>query len=254
MNTFSVPKHPWALCGKKIETLCRKALFDYEMLENIDSLAIALSGGKDSLTLLFMLAHIMGKGFPKFKINAIHVEGDFSCGAEVNKNYLKTICDQLDVNLVFARSSLLQKNLECYPCSRERRKLIFNEAKALGCDTVAFGHHKDDNVQTLLLNLFQKGEFASMLPKIKMHKFEITIIRPLIYVEQKEIVQFAMHYNFLRTRCNCPIGALSQRKKIEDLLTYTERLFPHVRSNLALGSHLYGSDKAAKEPKRLLND
>lgn len=241
-----IPKHPW-IVGKKIETLCRKALYDFEMIEKDKSIAIALSGGKDSLTLLYMLSHIMGRGFAKIDLHAIHVGGSFSCGAEISSNFLKTICDQLNVNLVITQSNATQ-DMDCYSCARERRKAIFKEAKKLGCETIAFGHHKDDNIQTLLLNLFQKGEFASMLAKIKMHKFGITIIRPLIYVEQKEIIKFAQHYDFLRARCNCPRGVHSYRKKVDDLINEIEKIFPHLKANLATSALLYGSDKAGKLP------
>ena len=236
---------PWSKTGKYIESLCRKALYDFDMLKGVSSLAIALSGGKDSLTLLYMLANISGRGFPKLSLTAIHVDGSFSCGAEVNKNYLKKICDSLNVNLIVCSSSISLENLECYPCSRERRKLIFNEAKKAGCGHVAFGHTKDDSIETLLLNLFQKGEFSSMLPILKMYRYGVTIIRPLIYVEEREILQFANQYNFLRTRCNCPKGAISHRKKVDDIVNFIEKDFPKVRSNLALSAFLYGSKKAA---------
>lgn len=236
---------PWTKTGKYIESLCRKALYDFEMLRDVSSLAIALSGGKDSLTLLYMLSNISGKGFPKIDLTAIHVDGEFSCGAEVNKNYLKKICDSLHVKLILCKSSILLENLECYPCARERRKLIFNEAKKAGCSHVAFGHTKDDNIETLLLNLFQKGEFSSMLPVLKMYRYDITILRPLIYVEESDILEFASQYNFLRSRCNCPKGAVSHRKKVDDILNSIEKTFPKVRSNLAQSAFLYGSKKAA---------
>src|SRR3990167_8030205 len=93
--------HPFSGTGKKIESKIRKALFDFSMLENIDTLAIALSGGKDSLTLLYMLNFIAGKGFKKIKLTAIHIDGEFSCGASVNRNFLKKICDDLKINIFF---------------------------------------------------------------------------------------------------------------------------------------------------------
>jgi tRNA 2-thiocytidine biosynthesis protein TtcA len=241
---ISIPKKPWKKNGKELESLCRKALFDFKMVENTESLAVALSGGKDSLTLLFMLANISGRGFSKFKIHAIHVEGEYSCGAGVDKDYLKTICEELGVNFITVKSSLKLENLECYSCSRERRKLIFNEAKKIGAFTVAFGHHLDDNVQTLMLNLLQKAEFKAMLPKIKMHKFGITIIRPLIYIREHDIKTFAKENDFIRIRCNCPKGSISNRKVVDNLLNHMEEFFPKTRSNLALSAMLYGSNKA----------
>lgn len=246
---ISIPKAPWEKNGRMIESLFRKALFDFKLIES-DSIAVALSGGKDSLTLLFMLAHISGRGFPKLKIHAIHVDGEFSCGAGININYLKDLCKELDVKLIICKSSIKLENLECYSCSRERRKLIFNEAKKIGISTVAFGHHRDDNVQTLLLNLLQKGEFKGMLPKIKMYKFGITIIRPLIYIKENDIKTFANFYEFSRIRCNCPKGSVSNRKVVDNLLNYMEEIFPKTRTNLAISAHLYGSDKAAINPEK----
>lgn len=246
---INIPKAPWKKNGKLLESLFRKAVFDFKLIES-DTIGVALSGGKDSLTLLFMLAHISEKGFPKLKIHAFHVDGEFSCGAGVNINYLKEICQELGVNLTICKSSIKLENLECYSCSRERRKLIFNEAKKAGVTTIAFGHHRDDNIQTLLLNLFQKGEFKGMLPKIKMYKFGITIIRPLIYIKENDIKTFASFYEFSRIRCNCPKSGSSNRKTVEGLLNYVEEVFPRVRINLALSAHLYGSEKAAINPEK----
>jgi tRNA 2-thiocytidine biosynthesis protein TtcA len=239
------PSPPWTKIGRYIESLCRKALYDFEMLKDASALAIALSGGKDSLTLLYMLKAIIGKGFPNLDLIAIHVDGEFSCGAEVNKNYLKQICNELKIKLIICTSQIKAEQLECYSCSRERRKLIFKEAKKEGCSHIAFGHTRDDAGETLLLNLFQKAEFSSMLPSLKMYRYDITLIRPLIYVEEKDILNFANQYNFLRSRCNCPRGSLSHRKKVEDFLTQLEKYFPKVRSNLALSAIRDGSKKAA---------
>lgn len=246
--------HSWSKTGKQIESLCRKALYDFKMLENVKSLALALSGGKDSLTLLHMLKKISGKGFPPFDLTAIHVEGDFSCGAEVNKNYLKKICDELEIKIIFCTSILPLDKLECYPCARERRKLLFSEAKKIGCDHIAFGHTKNDSIETLLLNLFQKAEFSSMLPKIKMHRYDISIIRPLIYVDEDDIILFAKQHDFLKNRCNCPKGAFSHRKKVEDIINYIQKSFPKIKSNLALSAFLYGSNKAALPLEKSSND
>jgi tRNA(Ile)-lysidine synthase TilS/MesJ len=245
-NNFKDPSHPWPKIGKHIESLCRKALYKFDMLKDVKSVAIALSGGKDSLALLYLLSKISGRGFPLIELHAIHVENIFLPEADITKNYLKKVCDSLNVNLIFCKSFIPEENLECYSCARERRKLIFKTAKTLGCETIAFGHTKDDNIQTLLLNLFQKADFSSILPKIKMYRFDVTIIRPLILIEEKDILQFATYYNFFKSKHICPKENISYRKKVEDLLSEIEKVFPKVRSNLALSAFLYGSDKAAR--------
>lgn len=237
---------PWPTIGKRLESSIRKALFDFQMIAEAPKIAIALSGGKDSLTLLFMLKAISGRGFPPFQLYAIHVNGEFSCGSGVNLNYLQSICDALEVPLLVRESTQKLETLECYRCSRERRSLIFDAAKSVGATTIAFGHHSDDNAQTLVMNLLQKGEFAGNLPKIKMHDYGITIIRPMIYVEEKDVRLFAQQQGFARIMCRCPVGQNSKRRQAALLIESMEQHFPHARQNLANASLMYGSDKAAR--------
>jgi tRNA(Ile)-lysidine synthase TilS/MesJ len=241
-----IARPPWSALGKELESKLRKALFDFSMLEkDVKRVAIALSGGKDSLALLFLLHAIRGRGFPEFEIHAVHVDGEFSCGAGVDANFLGSICRELGVNLILKSSTQKREDLECYRCSRERRRLIFDAAKEVGATTIAFGHHRDDSAQTLLLNLLHKAEFAANLPKVRMHDYGVTIIRPLIYIDEASIKSFAEQYGFKRISCQCPVGQNSKRKVVDQLLKEIEAHFPHARSNLARAGLLYGSDKAA---------
>lgn len=244
---MNIPQPPWSRLGKKLESTVRKALFDFQMLEGIDKVAIALSGGKDSLALLFLLKAILGKGFPDLEVHAIHVNGEFSCGAGVNIDYLQNICDQLNVNFIVRESTQKLETLECYSCSRERRKLLFEAAKSVGANTIAFGHHRDDNAQTVLMNLLHKAEFAGNLPKLKMIDYGVTIIRPLIYIAENDIRTFAQQHEFMRIMCRCPVGQTSMRKNVENLLREIEIMFPNARENIAHAGLIYGSDKAKKK-------
>ncbi|MBI3508740.1 MAG: tRNA 2-thiocytidine biosynthesis protein TtcA [Chlamydiia bacterium] len=242
-----VAKPPWSKLGRELESCVRKAIFDFSLFDQgIEKIAIALSGGKDSLGLLFLLHALRGRGFPKFDLVGIHVDGEFTCGAGVDARYLGQICQELGVELVLCHSTQKLETLECYRCSRERRSLIFEAAKKAGATTVAFGHHRDDSAQTLLLNLFQKAEFAANLPKVHMHDYGVTIIRPLIYVTEQSLREFAQLYGFARISCQCPVGQNSKRKTVDLLLQEIEKHFPHVRGNMARAGLLYGSDKAAK--------
>ena len=188
---------------------------------------------------------IRGRGFPLFDLYAIHVDGEFTCGAGIGAGYLGAICSELSIPLIRRESTQKLETLECYRCSRERRKLIFDAAKDVGARVVAFGHHRDDSAQTLLLNLFHKGEFAANLPKVFMRAYGVTIIRPLIYIAEESIRSFAKEYGFARITCQCPVGQNSKRKTVDGLLRQIEEHFPHVRGNLARAGLLYGSDKAA---------
>lgn len=241
-----IAQPPWSGLGKRLESTVRKALFDYHMTDGTSSIAIALSGGKDSLALLFLLKAISGRGFPEFNLSAIHVDGEFSCGAGVNIDYLGAICEKLEVNFLTRQSTQKLETLECYSCSRERRKLIFEGAKSAGATTVAFGHHRDDNAQTILMNLLHKAEFAGNLPKIHMQEYGVTIIRPLIYVSENDIRQFAQQQGFMRIMCRCPVGQNSKRKQVDRLLEEIENLYPNARENIAKAGLLYGSDKASR--------
>lgn len=249
MINIGIPlaRPPWSTLGKELESTFRKALFDFSLLnDKVEKVAVALSGGKDSLALLFLLNAVRNRGFPNFEIIAIHVDGEFSCGAGVDQGFLRSICKELGIEFIVRTSNQKKEDLECYSCSRERRKLIFSAAKENGASIIAFGHHRDDSAQTLLLNLLHKGEFAANLPKVYMEAYEVTIIRPLIYIAEDSIKEFAKQYGFLRISCQCPVGQNSKRKVVDQIIRDMEVHFPHVRSNLARAGRLYGSDKASR--------
>lgn len=231
--------------AKKLESSTRKALYDYEMIEGPVKIAVALSGGKDSLTLLHMLAKITGRGFPNFSLEAINIAGEFTCGAGISEGFLKEVCAQLNVPLHIVATDHEAK--ECYSCSRDRRRHLFNKAKEIGATTVAFGHHRDDSVQTLLMNLLHKGEFAANLPKISMVHYGVTIIRPLILVPEEDIITFAKANGYLRITCKCPIGQNSMRARVKGLLEEIELLYPNAKANLA-GAGLSNGSLKALEP------
>jgi tRNA(Ile)-lysidine synthase TilS/MesJ len=240
------PMPPWTGLGRKLESSTRKALYDFKMLDGVSRLGLALSGGKDSLTMLFLLHAISGRGFPPFQIVGFHVGGETSCGASVGNPFLIDFCRQMNIPLVTQEMPPFKGELECYSCSRRRRRLLFDMAKKEGCSTIAFGHHRDDNAQTVLMNLLHKGEFAGLLPKLTLYKYGVTIIRPLIYLQETDITIFAKHYGFQRITCRCPAGQHSLRKKTDLLLTSLSSLYPNARSNVSHASLLYGSHKAQK--------
>ncbi|SPN73407.1 tRNA 2-thiocytidine biosynthesis protein TtcA,tRNA 2-thiocytidine biosynthesis protein TtcA,Predicted ATPase of the PP-loop superfamily implicated in cell cycle control,tRNA(Ile)-lysidine synthetase,PP-loop family [Chlamydia serpentis] len=235
---------PWMKAGKRIESLVRKALYTYKMLENHRKIVIALSGGKDSLTLLLMLKVISGRGFPPLDLYAVNIGGKYSCGAEVSKSYLSQICDRLHVPFTTIASPYESETPECYPCSQARRRLLFQAAKEIGATAIAFGHHRDDVVQTALLNLLHKAEFAGMLPVLDMIHFGVTILRPLIFTPELWIRKFAKENGFSRVTCRCPV--ISLRSKAEQGLKFLEEVFPLARHNIALAIYEQGSSKSQK--------
>ena len=239
-----LPSPPWTGLGRRLESATRKAIYDFQLLNGVSRLALAISGGKDSLTMLLLLHAISGRGVPPFEIVCLHVGGDYSCGASIGGSFLADFCAQLHVPLIGQPMPALARKLECYSCSRSRRKLLFEMAHSEGCSTIAFGHHRDDNAQTTLMNLLHKGEFSGLLPKITLHKYESTIIRPLIYLEEKDIKTFSVQCGFARISCRCPAGQHSLRKKTDLLLDILAEVYPNARGNVAHASLVYGSQKA----------
>jgi len=235
---------PWTKLGKKLESMCRKAIFEFQLLNGCSRLAIALSGGKDSLTLLYLLHAMQGRGIPPLELYAIHVRGEFSCGPNISFSFIQKICDHLKIPLIIKESKKVKKKLECYSCSRERRRLLFTTAKSLNITTIAFGHHRDDSIQTLLLNLLHKGEFAANLAKIPMHKYGITIIRPLLFIPEDSIREFAALYGFAKITCQCPVGQKSKRNQVKQILEIMNSEFPNAKKNLMQAALQYGSQKA----------
>jgi tRNA(Ile)-lysidine synthase TilS/MesJ len=247
--TYPIAKPPWTKLGKRLESMVRKALYDYKMVDG-SKIAVALSGGKDSLTLLYMLHAISGKGFPPFEIAAVHVTGEFSCGAGIDTKFLNGICNAMGIEFIVRESTQKLETLECYSCSRERRRLLFEAAKSVGAHTVAFGHHRDDNAQTILMNLLHKAEFCGNLPKLVMKDFNIQIVRPLIFLAEEDIVRFAQQQGFQRIMCRCPVGQNSMRKKVDELLKEIELLYPNARENIAKAGLCYGSEKARRNDEQ----
>lgn len=252
--SLPIASPPWTYIGRKLESLCRKALYNFNLVDDVEKLGVALSGGKDSLTLLYLLKAISGKGFKNFSLHAFHVKGEFSCGSSISENFLQSICNELAIPLTICESKQTRESLECYGCSRERRKLIFDAAKNEDITTIAFGHHKDDSIQTLLMNLFHKAEFAANLPKVPMYDYGVTIIRPLIYVAEDQIKEFAKLYGFNRVTCQCPVGQDSLRKQTADIISHLEETFPNIRNNLSQASFTYASDKALRKKEKPLKN
>ncbi|MCH9611926.1 MAG: tRNA-cytidine(32) 2-sulfurtransferase [Chlamydiia bacterium] len=238
---------PWSKLGKRLEAMIRKTLYEHNLFEDQKKIGIALSGGKDSLTLLYLLCSIKGRGFPDYEIVCFHVSGKFSCGPGITTQFLESICKHLEVPLVVKHSDIEVDKLECYGCSRNRRRLLFEAAKEHGVKTIAFGHHFDDHVETGILNLFHKGEFSGMLTKLKMVKFGITIVRPLILFRESQIKEFAKQYGFNRITCQCPVGQTSKRKDVKKLITQIEKEFPHAQTNLFIALEKFGSKGAIKD-------
>ncbi len=210
-----------------------RAICDYKMIDEGDRIAVAVSGGKDSLTLLKVLQDRQKFVAIKYDIIAGHIDSGYpkSC-AKPLKKYFK----QIGVKYLIEKNDSLRKtkrkDINCFWCSWNRRKALFKAAERLKCKKVAFGHHKDDIVETILLNLFFHGEISAMAPYQELFKGKIVIIRPLAYVEEDMIRKFAREVKLQNQDCVCPNSLISQRTKVGKIIKDLGKSCPEIKTNI----------------------
>ena len=217
-----------------ISTKIGKAIGDYDLIRKNDKILVAVSGGKDSLTMLKLLKERERWSPVKYKIVAAHIKTDFTCSMCSNSNALKKIFKDMQVEHVFKKIKVLDKNNKttCFWCSWNRRKALFEIANSLKCNKVALGHHKDDIIETTLLNMLFQGEFSSMNPRQELFKGKIVIIRPLCYVYEKLTEKFAKENGFHSQICQCLNSRDSRRKYIKDFIADIEKKTVGVKTNI----------------------
>jgi len=210
-----------------------RAIMDYEMLASGDKIAVAVSGGKDSLTLLRVL-NDRRKFVPiKYELLAVHIDMGYPCHhPKILAEYFKKIGVNYHIEKIDILQGKTRKDISCFWCSWNRRKALFEVGDRFGCTKVALGHHKDDIIETILMNLFFHGEISAMSPKQELFKGKITIIRPLAYVEEDMIVRFAKSAGFPHQKCSCPNSLTSNRTKIADIIKDIKKVCPDVKTNI----------------------
>jgi len=218
-----------------IQNKFKKAINDYRLIENDDHILIGLSGGKDSLALVELLGERMKIFVPRFKVTAAHISIE-NIPYQSDLIYLKAYTEQFEIPFIhhvtrFDDSTDTRKST-CFLCSWHRRKALFDLAKELGCNKIALGHHLDDITETLLLNLIYQGSFGTMPPKLKMDKFDMTIIRPLALISEKEMKEMERIRTYQKQIKDCPHEKDSSRREAKNLITELEKWNPNVRQSI----------------------
>lgn len=220
-----------------IEQLTRrfhKACADYSLIEDGDHILIGLSGGKDSLLLTELLGRRAKIYKPRFQVTALHVrvkERDY----RTDLSYLESFCQEAGVPLLVRDTEIGERPTggadpknECFLCSWYRRKTLFNVAQELGCNKIAFGHHRDDVIETMLMNLIYQGTFATMPPILQLDKMPIRIIRPLCLIDEADIKAYAQQQGYQKQNKLCPFEHVSSREKVKGLLAQIKALNPEA--------------------------
>lgn len=212
-----------------------RALREFRLIEDGDRVLVGLSGGKDSLCLLELLAQRRQVFVPKFSLEAIHIRME-NIAYETDTRYLEDFCTRLEVPLHIVTTSFDastdKRKSPCFLCSWMRRKQMFNLAQELGCNKIALGHHMDDIVHTALMNTTFQGRFDSMPVRLKMKKMPLEIIRPLSMCHEADILQFAEENNYQKQAKLCPYEHDSHRDTMRQIFEELEELNPEARYSI----------------------
>ncbi|MCD7978054.1 MAG: tRNA 2-thiocytidine biosynthesis TtcA family protein [Tannerellaceae bacterium] len=220
---------------RKIEEKVKKAIFEYGLISDGDRIMIGLSGGKDSLALVELLGRRSKIFRPRFEIVVVHIVMS-NIPYRSDLDYLKSCADAYGLPFIVHETSFDAatdtRKSPCFLCSWMRRKALFDLAKQHNCNKIALGHHQDDLLQTLLMNLIHQGAFGTMPPKLKMNKFDMEIIRPLCLVEEKELIRMAEWRGYRKQIKNCPYESGSSRSRMKEVLAAMEQINPKARYSL----------------------
>ncbi|MBQ3493510.1 MAG: tRNA 2-thiocytidine(32) synthetase TtcA [Clostridia bacterium] len=218
---------------QKMLSLLRKGITKYKMIRGGDKIAVGVSGGKDSVTLLKLLAEYKRWSPEKFDLIAISVDLNFE-DAKTDFNPIKSLCDSLDVEYHVEKTEIgkivfdiRKESNPCALCSKMRKGALNNLAKNLGCNKVALGHHSDDLIDTLMLSLFYEGRLSTFAPKSYLDKIDLTLIRPMIMIKEVDVIAYSKDLPIVKS-C-CPANKLTKREYVKEVLRNVGKDIPNVR-------------------------
>ncbi|SFD32967.1 tRNA 2-thiocytidine biosynthesis TtcA family protein [Clostridium uliginosum] len=224
---------------KQIWSKFIKAIKDYKLIEEGDKIAVAISGGKDSILMAKLFQELQKHGQIKFDVEFIAMDPGYH--PHIRKLLLDN-CEYLNIPVQIYESGIfdvvdkMAKDYPCYLCARMRRGSLYNKAQELGCNKLSLGHHYNDVIETTMLNLLYSGNFKTMLPKLKSTNFEnLELIRPLYYVEEDYIKRFINNSGIAPLNCACMVAAErtgNKRYEIKDLIKQLKENFDGVDKSI----------------------
>lgn len=215
-----------------------RGLKEFEMVKDGDRIAVAISGGKDSLLLSKLFQELKRASKTNFELVFISMNPGFN---EVNLTNLRKNLEHLEIpceiynDNIFEVAEKIAKDYPCYMCAKMRRGSLYTKAASYGCNKLALGHHLDDVIETTLMSIFYMGKFETMLPKLKADNFNIELIRPLFYVEEKSIIKWIRNNGILAMNCGCTVAAgktSSKRRETKELIADLVKNNPDIKKRI----------------------
>lgn len=214
----------------------RRAVDDYHMIQEGDKIAVGISGGKDSLAMLYAL-HGLRRFYPvSFEIEAITVNLGFP-GFDLSR--IKALCEELDVHYTIVDTDIYdvvfnvrKESNPCALCAKMRKGALNQAIKDTGCNKVAYAHHKDDVVETMLLSLIYEGRFHTFAPVTYLDRMDLTVIRPLMYVDEADVIGFRNKYDLPVAKSPCPADGHTKREYVKNLLRQLNQENPGAKERM----------------------
>lgn len=220
---------------QKLLSKFRRAIVDFNLIEDGDKIAVGLSGGKDSIALLHLLKKYQRFSPDKFDLIAITLNP----GTGADFSPMHKLCKDLDVPFYEIETDIKEVVFDirkeknpCSLCAKLRRGSLNDNAKKLNCTKVALGHHKNDAIETLLLSMFYEGRISSFSPKTYLSRSDITVIRPMVYIDELDIKGISKKYEFPIVKNPCPANGYTKRQYIKELTYALEKDIPGLKKNL----------------------
>lgn len=221
---------------QQISGYLRRAVDDFNMIAPGENVAVALSGGKDSMLMLHGLRHLSRYHPAKFSLTAIFIDLGFD---NIDTNALKQVCEELEVPLVIRKTDIAplvfdirNESNPCALCAKMRRGAIHDAAIEAGCRTIALGHHRDDAIETLAMNLIYEGRIGCFQPVTYLDRKDVRAIRPMLYLTERQIANTVERLNIPIVKNPCPMDHASVRQETKDLLKLGEERFPGLSERL----------------------
>ena len=227
-----------------------RAIVEFDMIERGDQILVGLSGGKDSLLLTYALAMMRERTKGKFTLRALTIDPMFSNTFDTER--LSRFCASLDIPHEIHKVDIAEvirsesKNAPCFTCAFFRRGAINRYANEHQCNKVAYAHHNDDAVETLLLNLLYSGQIGTFQPKTYLDRTDLTVIRPLVYLREQEIVEAIQYHGMQPIKSSCPIDGNTKRETIKRLVADLTEKNPLIYDHLAAAMRKSGENELCR--------